>query len=124
MDDVRPALLAVLRSLIGQSCERSLAANSLKLRFGGDNVGADPACNGLVIDQSDWNLGENIAATQDTNKCDMSKHFGCVRSALGINGDFDRARRLSLGGKRQKHANLIEAVLLPKGVSLLRPGHG
>jgi hypothetical protein len=35
MGDDRTALLAALRSLLGKSCERSLATNSLKLRFGG-----------------------------------------------------------------------------------------
>ena len=35
MHDTRTALLVALRSLIGKSCERSLATNSLKLRFDG-----------------------------------------------------------------------------------------
>src|SRR5262249_727136 len=35
MSDGRTALLAALRSLLGKSCERSLATNSLKLRFDG-----------------------------------------------------------------------------------------
>jgi hypothetical protein len=34
MAHVRAALLTALRSLVGVTCERSLAANSLKLRFG------------------------------------------------------------------------------------------
>ena len=35
MDDGRAALLTALRALLGKSCERSLATNSLKLRFDG-----------------------------------------------------------------------------------------
>ena len=36
MSDDRTALIKALRSLRGKSCERSLATNSLKLRFDGD----------------------------------------------------------------------------------------
>ena len=35
MDDLREALMTSLRSLVGKSCERSLATNSLKLRLDG-----------------------------------------------------------------------------------------
>ncbi len=72
MGDVRAALVTVLRSLVGVTCERSLATNSLKLRFdcalsdrGRAYIWIDPPwrltlADQLVTGSDDWPVWDGV----------------------------------------------------------------
>jgi hypothetical protein len=72
MGDVRAALVKTLRSLLGLTCERSLATNSLKLRFdcaqcdkGRAYIWIDPPWRltrggQLVTGSADWPLWDGV----------------------------------------------------------------